>query len=263
MLHLDSIKDWLLTAVDLTMSAIPQPKPSDELLRRLKIIAHRGCCENGAIENTLEAFAEAEKAGAWGIEFDVRWTEDDIPVVHHDQDAKRTFNKPIVLDEIRFENLRREIPEIPTLKEVIDRFSGNLHLFIEVKSEKRGWSEARWEILKGHLSQINPGEDYHIMSLKAELLTSCHFVPPGARLPVAEFNIRAMSELSLRQNFAGLTGQYLMLTNSLAQQHHSAGQKAGTGFATSKNLLYREVNRGIDWIFTNHALKLSQYQIRD
>lgn len=51
-------------------------------------------------------------------------------------------------------------------------------------------------------------------------------------------------------------GHYLLLNAQLVAQHRAKGQKIGTGFATSRFCFYREVNRGVDWIFTNHALKL-------
>jgi glycerophosphoryl diester phosphodiesterase len=48
--------------------------------------AHRGCTEGapGPIENTLEAFIEARRVGADGVELDVRLTADGALAVHHD-----------------------------------------------------------------------------------------------------------------------------------------------------------------------------------
>jgi glycerophosphoryl diester phosphodiesterase len=45
--------------------------------------AHRGCTE-GFTENTVEAFAEARRRGADGVELDVRLTADGALAVHHD-----------------------------------------------------------------------------------------------------------------------------------------------------------------------------------
>jgi glycerophosphoryl diester phosphodiesterase len=47
------------------------------------ILAHRGCTA-GYRENTLEAFAEAKRLGADGVELDVRLTADGALAVHHD-----------------------------------------------------------------------------------------------------------------------------------------------------------------------------------
>jgi glycerophosphoryl diester phosphodiesterase len=47
------------------------------------VFAHRGCTD-GFTENTLEAFAEAKRLGADGVELDVRLTADSALAVHHD-----------------------------------------------------------------------------------------------------------------------------------------------------------------------------------
>ncbi len=47
------------------------------------VFAHRGCTD-GFVENTLEAFAEAKRLGADGVELDVRLTADGALAIHHD-----------------------------------------------------------------------------------------------------------------------------------------------------------------------------------
>jgi glycerophosphoryl diester phosphodiesterase len=47
------------------------------------VFAHRGCTL-GFVENTLEAFAEARRLGADGVELDVRLTADGALAIHHD-----------------------------------------------------------------------------------------------------------------------------------------------------------------------------------
>jgi glycerophosphoryl diester phosphodiesterase len=47
------------------------------------VYAHRGCRE-GVPENTLDAFAQARRLGADGVELDVRMTADGALAVHHD-----------------------------------------------------------------------------------------------------------------------------------------------------------------------------------
>jgi glycerophosphoryl diester phosphodiesterase len=50
----------------------------------VSVFAHRGCTEDGFVENTLDAFAEARRRGAVGVELDVRLTADAGLAVHHD-----------------------------------------------------------------------------------------------------------------------------------------------------------------------------------
>ena len=47
------------------------------------VFAHRGRTD-GFVENTLEAFAEAKRLGADGVELDVRLTADGALAIHHD-----------------------------------------------------------------------------------------------------------------------------------------------------------------------------------
>jgi glycerophosphoryl diester phosphodiesterase len=49
------------------------------------VFAHRGCTE-GFTENTIDAFAEARRLGADGVELDVRLTADGALAIHHDAD---------------------------------------------------------------------------------------------------------------------------------------------------------------------------------
>jgi glycerophosphoryl diester phosphodiesterase len=49
------------------------------------VFAHRGCTD-GAVENTIDAFARAGRLGADGVELDVHLTADGALAVHHDGD---------------------------------------------------------------------------------------------------------------------------------------------------------------------------------
>jgi glycerophosphoryl diester phosphodiesterase len=51
-----------------------------------EVFAHRGCTE-GFEENTLDAFAEARRRGADGVELDVRLTVDGALAIHHDAEV--------------------------------------------------------------------------------------------------------------------------------------------------------------------------------
>jgi glycerophosphoryl diester phosphodiesterase len=52
------------------------------------VFAHRGSTETGLVENTLDAFAEAGRLGADGVELDVRLTADGALAVHHDAEIR-------------------------------------------------------------------------------------------------------------------------------------------------------------------------------
>ena len=48
------------------------------------------------------------------------------------------------------------------------------------------------------------------------------------------------------------------ILDRLKARHAAQGQRLGTGFPASKNCLFRELNRGIEWVFTNNAVALQR-----
>jgi glycerophosphoryl diester phosphodiesterase len=237
--------------VDRMMATIPRSKPSIEKIQRTRVLAHRGAHDEKCTENTFEAFDRALELGVWGIEFDIRWTKDNEPVIHHDRDCLRTFRDAHVLEDHPFEVLRRKFAKVPTLREVIERYGKKIHLMVELKRSEIAWSPKRIERVAKEFADLESVTDYHLMSLDADLLLRCDFARRESLLPVAEFNAESLSEMVLREKMAGITGHYMLLNDKQVRRHVDAGQHVGTGFVTSKSVLYREINRGVDWIYTN------------
>ncbi|MCP4768830.1 MAG: glycerophosphodiester phosphodiesterase [Gammaproteobacteria bacterium] len=236
---------------------MPRRRPTRQALQDSKIISHRGEHDNRRIrENTLAAFTPVAAAGCWGLEFDVRWTRDLEPVVIHDTDALRVFGVDLVIAEVNLPELQQRVPEIPTLREVVERFGGRQHLMVELKGDELGAHAQRAARLREIFAGLEAGVDYHFLALQLELFEMVEFAGKRACVAVAEFNLGALSVAALEHEFDGVSAQYLLLGRSVIHRHHRQGQKLGTGFATSRRCFYREVNRGVDWIFSNHALKL-------
>lgn len=254
----------LLHSVDALMGVIPRPPPSVAQLEHCRLIAHRGVHDHGQTvhENTIAAFEAALEAGAWGIEFDLRWTADDVPVVFHDFSCRRVFGDPTAIAETRFEELRRRIPLLPTLEEIITRFGGaRVHLMIEVKRTGQPLTETRHAILRRELGKLAPVLDFHLMSLDLDELSriaKAGLVPPEACVSIAEINVAATSERTLREGWGAFTGQYVLVSDERIRRHHDAGQWVGTGFPSSISTLSRELRRGVDWVFTNHTHELTR-----
>ncbi|MGX9292228.1 glycerophosphodiester phosphodiesterase [Bacillus sp. A015] len=111
------------------------------------IIAHRGS-SSAAPENTIAAFDLAVQQGADYIELDVQLTLDQHVAVIHDDTIDRTTDgsglvKSYTLDQLkkldagswfdeRFANER-----IPTLQEILERYSQRIGILIEIKHPKR------------------------------------------------------------------------------------------------------------------------------
>lgn len=112
------------------------------------ITAHRGASYEFP-ENTFLSMQKAVEAGADMIEFDLRGTKDDIPVLLHDQTIDRTSNgsgvpEDLTLEELRKFNFscflqgeRRTAPayddvRIPTFEEILAAFHDKVCMNIQV-----------------------------------------------------------------------------------------------------------------------------------
>ena len=82
------------------------------------------------------------------------------------------------------------------------------------------------------------------------------FVPASTFIPIATLNLPQISELALAKGYHGVAGHYSLLKNKMLARHHKKDQKVGTGYPGSKNCLFREINRNVEWIFSNNAGEL-------
>ncbi|MCG8610765.1 MAG: hypothetical protein MI864_09545 [Pseudomonadales bacterium] len=243
--------------MDQYVAKVPQSKPDQSALEKCKVVSHRGEHDNLHVkENTIAAFQQAVDAGVWGIECDIRWTADLQPVICHDDDCLRVFNQPTRVADVTLQELQRVVPEIPTLAEVIDRFGKNTHLMLEVKAEPHLSPRKQKAILKSMLLNLDQVDDFHILALNPELFERVCFLDRKALLPVAELNFNALSLSALQNGYGGVTGHFLFLHQGILDKHRAASQSIGTGFIASKNGLFRELNRGVEWVFSNDAVKI-------
>ncbi|MBA2339208.1 MAG: hypothetical protein H0V88_02345 [Pyrinomonadaceae bacterium] len=131
------------------------------------IIGHRGASAV-APENTLAAFGQALTDGADGVEFDVRLSQDEVPVVIHDRDLRRTgLTNAKVSDlsarelgaidvgkwfNLRYPSMSREEYEgatIPTLEEVLRFFDKTKRvLYVEMKTDKTNAHKLATEVVR-------------------------------------------------------------------------------------------------------------------
>lgn len=138
------------------------------------ILGHRGASAV-APANTLAAFARAIRDGADGIEFDVRLSRDQVPVVIHDASLKRTGLVDKLVGELTAEELQkidvghwfvkgfakgsnRSVQNPPvsyageklsTLAQVFELFSmNNGLLYVEMKCEPREGAALAAEVVR-------------------------------------------------------------------------------------------------------------------
>lgn len=243
--------------VDGFFASLPRVTPSASQAKQGLLIAHRGAHDNNRsiFENTHQAFMRAKNLGCWGIEFDVHATADGVFVINHDPDLNRLWQKDVTIAQVNFAELRALIPEIPSLAEVIALYGECMHLFLELKMVIENP-----QALLNALSSREPIKHYHLLTLDPCFYEGLDSLPGEALLLVAGHgNVQEFCDLSLSKPYGGVLGNYLLLTNKKRRKLRLAQQVSGVGFVNSKNSLYRELNREVNWLFTNEALRVSHH----
>lgn len=247
----------LSNTVDILVNCRPRHTPSRQRLEQTKIVSHRGQHDNVTVrENTIPAFDAAVNAGVWGLELDIQYTADGEPVISHDINLKRVFDNPTVIADTAWANLHNRVSEVLHLEDFLERYAGRAHFMLELKARSPGIGEARMLRL---LSNLEPATDFHILALETRLFTAVRDLPSRSHLPVSQFNSRHMLDYALIHGCAGLAGHYILLGVEYLSELQAAGQHIGTGFISSRGALWREINRGVDWIFSNHATDLQRF----
>ncbi|MGQ3892610.1 glycerophosphodiester phosphodiesterase [Legionella sp. CNM-4043-24] len=249
-----SLIDYADHLVNRLFACVPRKKPDPARLAAYKIIAHRGahCQRQGITENTLAAFQRALDLGCWGIELDIRTTADEVLVVNHDDSLRRLWGIKRNISELRFEELRALVPQIPSLDEVVAQFGRRMHLFVELKAPFHAE-----KALVNSLLPLMPGQDYHLLSIDEPVFAPLTAFSRRIQLLVPSVsNAGHFCRLSLEKSYGGVLGHYLLLTNARMRRLQQAGQLTGVGFVDSKFSLYRELNRGVSWVFTNNVTGL-------
>lgn len=113
---------------------------------KVSAIAHRGGGHD-APENTLAAIREASKNGATGVELDLEFSSDGVPILMHDETVDRTTNGSGPLTKSSFSDLRKLDAaakhrlrsqylgeKIPTLEEAVEEcIRLQLTIYFDVK----------------------------------------------------------------------------------------------------------------------------------
>jgi glycerophosphoryl diester phosphodiesterase len=249
---------WLdqlaLDAVDALFARRRYAVPSRAQLEACRIISHRGERDDVAVrENTCAAFDPLRGSGVHGIEFDVRWTADLVPVVFHDTHLLRVFGEADRIGDLTAAALRARHPEIPDLHGFVRRYAGDFHLMCEIKHEPYPDPPRQSRLLAEALEPALARGRCHVLSLVPDMFALLPDIPARATMGVSRVNVGAISAEALRSGRGGFSGHYATLGAERIAAHHAAGQVVGCGFPASPAVLYREAARGIDYVFTNIA----------
>lgn len=162
------------------------------------IIGHRGA-STIAPENTLAAFARAIQDGADGIEFDVRLSQDGVPVVIHDDTLARTGLSDGVVGKLSAEVLGStdvgswfsqrsnaagvdfSNEKVPSLRQVFELFAdSDALLYLEMKSQAGNGDRLVAEVAAAiHRHEIS--ERVIVSSFDLSLVQAVKVIDPAIR----------------------------------------------------------------------------------
>lgn len=152
-----------------------------------RIWAHRGASAD-APENTVEAFAEAERQGAEGIECDVRLCRSGELVVFHDEDLRRLCGIPVAVRELPLAELRRlkvkggpgrsATGRIPTLDEAVRSVGTSMLWNVELKVDRHEEAEPLAKALVHWARRSGMGERLLVSSFHPLAILTCRKLAP-------------------------------------------------------------------------------------
>ena len=126
-------------------------------------IAHRGLHDGNKVvwENTLSAFERAVEGG-YGIECDLQYAADAVPVVFHDDDMTRLCNvasdiRSKTVGELGLTTIGGTKDKVPSLKQLLRLVKGRVPLVLELKGREgddEGFASSVLEALEGYEGEV-------------------------------------------------------------------------------------------------------------
>lgn len=231
-------------------------------------IAHRGAAAL-APENTMAAFAMAVELGADAIELDLHVSRDGELVVIHDTTLDRTTDGegPVharSLQELKQLDAGRWFGEsfagqrIPTLDEVLDRFSGKVPLALEIKAGSAffsGIEERVVAVLREHrvVSRVAVASFDHHALLRLKELEPC--LRTGALLVGRPVSMSAVAGPSKADAMAL---EFSLVTKTEIDACRAAGLQLVVWVVNEPAQMRHFIDLGIDGIITDSPDLLRQ-----
>ncbi|MDQ3668203.1 MAG: hypothetical protein M3410_16845 [Acidobacteriota bacterium] len=242
------------------------------------IIGHRGASAI-APENTLTAFIRAIQDGAEGIEFDVRLSQDGVPVVIHDATLARTglmdgavaglsaevlgqtdvgswFSQRANAQDVNFSN-----EKLPSLQQVFDLFadSGAL-LYLEMKSQpgdgKRLAAEVAGAIRKHAIAGRVVVSSFSLSLVQAlktidPAIRTAALFEPQVSLPVTLVRRSKLVELAMACGAEEICLHQTLASRRLTEQARKSQLEVVVWTVDNPDWIERARSRGVKALITN------------
>ena len=210
------------------------------------VLGHRGASATTP-ENTIEAFAEARRLGADGVELDIRRTADDALAVHHD--AVLPDGRKLV--DLRVQELP---PSVPLLESALDVCEGLL-VNVEIKNAPQDPDFDAEHAIAARVAAVVSDRDQILVScFNLAPLDAFRLVDPATPtgwLTVPAWDqARAVTQAADRGHLA-LHPHESAVTAELVEAAHRAGLAVNTWTVDDPERMRQLATVGVDAVITN------------
>ena len=210
------------------------------------ILGHRGAAQ--LTENTIPSFAKALELGADGFELDVRKTADGQLIVVHG-----SVVGGLAVQSSTYEQLRK-LPrgfEVPLLKNVLEKFGQQAHLYIELKAP--GFEQEAVDLVR---ESGNPTKTL-VLAFQPQTLTKVHELSPDLQLG---FIYNRTQDEELRHNcpIDVLIPQFKLASRELIEEVHSEGLTVVPFTVNEVPEIKRLLQLGVDGLITDYPEKVAK-----
>ena len=239
-----------------------------------RICAHRGF-KAAAPENTMPAFGMAVAYGMPEIEFDVRFTKDDVPVACHDRALHHYSDvhgniEDLAWDEIRVADCGSKFnpvfagTRLPLFEDILRHFSRQTIFNMHIKAFEDG-SDRDAETFPGHfrkvvelLEKYDCMEHVYIMSNSKVMKVALDIAPQIPRCMGAAEGKWDIVERAIE--FKCSKVQLFMdgISQELIDKAHANGILCNYFYSDDPEQAVKFVRMGVDTILTNNCLAIAR-----
>jgi glycerophosphoryl diester phosphodiesterase len=216
-----------------------------------QVIGHRGTPED---ENTLRGLRDAADAGASGVEFDVWWTQDGVPVLSHDPTVDRTTtgHGPIAAmtaSQVGALRTKRGEP-VPTLEEALGLTVGRrLTAMVELKPTP---TPAQLDSLLSVIRATGAAPYVVVHSFNADAVEAVRRAAPELRTALTHEKTRISGVRAARYG-TSLNASRHLATPSAVRDWHSAGLKVYVWTVNQPQGWEKAKAAGVDAVLTDRV----------
>ncbi|WP_173916226.1 glycerophosphodiester phosphodiesterase [Halobacillus sp. Marseille-Q1614] len=231
-------------------------------MRKTLIYAHRGASRL-APENTMAAYQLASESGADGLEIDVQLTKDNVPVLIHDENVRRTTNGTGFVQDYTCEQIKKldagswfstkfSDCSIVTLEEFLCWFKTlNMVLNVELKTNVIEYKGIEKMVLAA-LEKHEVLDRTVISSFNLSSITKVHELNENVRTAFLTSTSRQnLPKFAQKHGSTDLHVKYRLLDRKLVKKCHKEKMPLRIYTINRPNYMAKCFRLGCDGIFTD------------